>query len=161
MRQGTDWEKLKLEYVHGADRLRDVAERYGVTYRAVKRRSAAEGWVEQRREYRERQAARRAEAAEIEAQKLAVADGATIAQQNDRLGEEFYQLALMQVIAARNALKPSEIQIHAITAGIATDKWRLLTEQATNRYAHSDWWEGIEELENEGPSDPDITRTTA
>lgn len=40
----TDWVALKLEYVHGTETLRDIADRHGIKSAGVMRRAANEGW---------------------------------------------------------------------------------------------------------------------
>ena len=48
----TDWEAIRAEYVEGDIGQRPLAARHGVSYKAVQRRSAAEGWVKAREERR-------------------------------------------------------------------------------------------------------------
>lgn len=46
----TDWVKLKLEYVHGTDALRDLADKYNIKAAGVMRRAANEGWDSARKQ---------------------------------------------------------------------------------------------------------------
>lgn len=46
----TDWAKLKLEYVHGTDALRDLADKYNIKAAGVMRRAANEGWDSARKQ---------------------------------------------------------------------------------------------------------------
>lgn len=40
----TDWAALKLQYVHGAETLREIAEKHNIKAAGVMRRAAKEGW---------------------------------------------------------------------------------------------------------------------
>ncbi len=46
-----DWRKIKLAFIRGEGTYKELADEYGVSYVAVKRRGAAEKWVEQRSRY--------------------------------------------------------------------------------------------------------------
>mgnify|MGYP003499594048 CR=1 FL=1 len=40
----TDWAALKLQYVHGAETLREIADKHNIKAAGVMRRAAKEGW---------------------------------------------------------------------------------------------------------------------
>ena len=44
----TDWEKIKYDYITGSDSYRMLAEKYGVSIDAIKRKAAAQGWTAER-----------------------------------------------------------------------------------------------------------------
>ena len=49
-----DWNKIKIEYITTGASYRDLAEKYGVSYVLIGRAGKKEGWVELRRQHRER-----------------------------------------------------------------------------------------------------------
>ena len=44
----TDWEKIKYDYIAGSDSYRMLAEKYGVSIDAIKRKAAAQRWTAER-----------------------------------------------------------------------------------------------------------------
>lgn len=46
----TDWTALRLEYVHGTDTMRELAEKHGIKAAGVMRRAAKEGWDSERKQ---------------------------------------------------------------------------------------------------------------
>lgn len=49
-----DWLKIKTEYINGDTTQRELAEKYGVTFRQISNHSTAEGWVAEREQHRDR-----------------------------------------------------------------------------------------------------------
>lgn len=64
-------------------------------------------------------------------QKGAEAQAEDLVSKNLILGTKWYELAETALDDALSAAKPSERQSQAVTAGIATEKWRLVTGQTT------------------------------
>ena len=46
-----DWERIRTEYITGRENLRTLCERCGVAYSSISKRSSAEKWAQQRKEY--------------------------------------------------------------------------------------------------------------
>ena len=46
-----DWERIRTEYITGRESLRTLCERCGVAYSSISKRSSAEKWAQQRKEY--------------------------------------------------------------------------------------------------------------
>lgn len=46
----TDWTSIKLEYVHGTETMRELAERKGIKAAGLMRRAAQEGWEAERKQ---------------------------------------------------------------------------------------------------------------
>ncbi len=49
-----DWEQIRTEYITGDDSYRQLAEKYGVSLSDVGSHGAQEGWVSQRKQYRDK-----------------------------------------------------------------------------------------------------------
>lgn len=47
-----DWQAIKTEYITTQTSYRKLAQKYGVTYSVIGEKARAEGWVEQREQYR-------------------------------------------------------------------------------------------------------------
>lgn len=69
-----DWNAIRAEYIGGGVSQRDLAEKYGVTYAAIRNRAEKDGWVELRDE-----AQRKSNAAATQRIAEASADNATLA----------------------------------------------------------------------------------
>lgn len=52
MAAGVDWVKIKTEYITTATSYRKLADKYGVGYQAICHKSQEEGWIELRRQHR-------------------------------------------------------------------------------------------------------------
>ena len=46
-----DWQKIKTEYISENTSYRKLAEKHGISYQAICRRSKDEGWIEQREQH--------------------------------------------------------------------------------------------------------------
>lgn len=46
----TDWTAIKLEYVHGTETMRELAERKGIKAAGLMKRAASEGWEAERKQ---------------------------------------------------------------------------------------------------------------
>lgn len=46
----TDWDAIERDYLHGAMRYQDIAEKYGLPCSMVKKRGREGGWAEKRRQ---------------------------------------------------------------------------------------------------------------
>ena len=67
-----DWDKVRADYVSGTKSLRKLSDEYGIPYRRSYEHSRTEGWVEQRKQYREAASAKSVDMAiERRAQALA------------------------------------------------------------------------------------------
>ena len=71
-----DWNKIKTEYVTSNISCRKLAEKYGVSASTLMQKSAAEGWADQRKQYRSKTEAKTIEKI-IERQSEEQADGLT------------------------------------------------------------------------------------
>lgn len=121
-----DWEKIALEYETGGDEvtLAALARKHGVPAGTVRNRAHQGEWADRREKYRDNLVTHaRQKSAEAQAEHLVI--------KNEVLGSKWYQLAEAALNDALAAVKPSERQSQAITAGIATEKWRLVTGQTT------------------------------
>ena len=49
-----DWEQIRTDYITGDDSYRQLAEKYGVNLSDVGSHGAQEGWVSQRKQYRDK-----------------------------------------------------------------------------------------------------------
>lgn len=49
-----DWEQIRTDYITGDDSYRQLAEKYGVSLSDVGSHGAQEGWVPQRKQYRDK-----------------------------------------------------------------------------------------------------------
>lgn len=49
-----DWSAIKAEYIAGNDSYQALSDKYGISFRTLSQRGVAEGWVRQRKAYRER-----------------------------------------------------------------------------------------------------------
>lgn len=49
-----DWEQIRTEYITGDDSYRQLAEKYGVSLSDMGNHGAQEGWVSQRKQYRDK-----------------------------------------------------------------------------------------------------------
>lgn len=47
----TDWTKIRTEYVHGTETMRELAARHGIKSAGLMRRAAAEGWDAARKQH--------------------------------------------------------------------------------------------------------------
>lgn len=50
MERGTDWEKLRLEYIHGTMSFQELAKRHGASFTAIKKQAQRNHWTAQRRQ---------------------------------------------------------------------------------------------------------------
>lgn len=119
------WVEAKERYVQGDESLATVAKELQLSYRTVHNRSSSEGWVAQRKAYREEVSAK----ARKQSVDKAVED---LVSKNTSLGEQWYKAA---EFGLKQFLDPEAThnsrRAHALAAAIATDKWRLLTGQET------------------------------
>lgn len=53
MARKVDWEKIKTEYVTGDISVRDIAQKYGVSYTTAKNRATREKWTALRKKHRD------------------------------------------------------------------------------------------------------------
>lgn len=125
-RGSIDWQSIEHEYVTGGDdvSLRHLAKKHEIHQTTMCNVSARDGWVAKRTAYRE-QVAERALEASIEDR------AETLAERNAHLGERLYTVATTAIEDALFAEKPSARQSNMVSAGIAIDKWRLVTGQNT------------------------------
>ena len=120
----TDWVAIREQYVQGGKSCAQLAEEHGVRANTVETRCSRERWRAARSKFV-------ASVEEVARQKSAEAQAEYLVIKNEALGAKWYQLAEAALDDALAAVKPSERQSQAITAGIATEKWRLVTGQTT------------------------------
>ena len=121
-----DWMAIEREYVQSGNEpsTRELAEQYGVPHATVHKRCTRGGWAEKRsRFWRE---------VSLEAEKKGIASQSEdLSHRNACLGQQWYELAQAALEDALSAERPSERQANTVSAGIATEKWRLVTGQTT------------------------------
>lgn len=125
-RSSVDWQAIEHEYVTGGDNVsqRYLAGAHQVSLTSVQKACSRDGWVQKREEYREKRGA-------IALERTADQQAESLAQRNEDLGEEYYQAAIESVRDARATNEPRDRQAFMVSAGVATDKWRLVTGQNT------------------------------
>lgn len=69
-----DWTAIKLDYISTADSYRKIAARHGLSPTTIHRKSVAEGWPAERKQYADAMLTKQAEA-QGEAQGAALAEG--------------------------------------------------------------------------------------
>lgn len=121
-----DWQSIEHEYMIGGNdvSLRYLAEKHDIHKTTVSNVSVRDGWVAKRQAYRERVAEKALEASVEERAE-------TLAERNAHLGERLYTVATTAIEDALNADKATTRQSNMVSAGIAIDKWRLVTGQNT------------------------------
>ena len=158
-RSSVDWQAIEHEYVTGGDNVsqRYLANAHQVSLTSVQKACSRGGWVQKREDHRGN-----VKEIALEASADQLADD--ISAGNLALGRDWYKLAAQALQRALTAEKPSEQHQLAVAAGIATDKWRLVTGQNTAKTAqeHSGtvssehWWAGMEEaVEGDSTADGD------
>jgi hypothetical protein len=123
-----NWEMAEFTYVTGEDDLtyQKLAGIWGVSYGTLNRRARHGDWRGKRKQYR-------LDTAQLAQQKAREAGSDELAGMNTHLASKFYQLADESLDAALATLSGKERRAHTITAATATDKWRLLTNQTTDK----------------------------
>lgn len=129
-----DWAKIEAEYVYGGPDVtyRSLAEKHGVTVKAMGERGKAGGWVAKRETAGGRQADAIKKGAEAEILATAEEHGAEIVRQGRTLAQKFYEVAILAITAATTESTAGAQQSRVIAACAAADKWRLLTDQSTH-----------------------------
>ena len=123
-----DWATIEQEYITGGDDVtcKHVAEKHQVPGGTVRRRSQQGRWMKKREKFR-------ALASERALEKGAENRAEVLAAQNAELAELALQNALVHGELALGEEKPSGAYSRMLACAIGIDKWRLLTNQTTDR----------------------------
>lgn len=125
-----NWEAVEHQYVTSGEPVshRALSAEHNISTTSIGRESSRRGWVEKRERYWA-EVAEKALLASADDQADDMAEDITT--RNASLGQAWYELAEAALESALAAEKASERQANSISAGIATEKWRLVTGQNT------------------------------
>lgn len=123
---GPDWRAIETEYVQSGLKpsTTELADRYGVPHDTVRKRCTRGNWTEKRSRFWHE--------ASLEAEKKGIATHSEdLAERNAALGEQWYGTACTSLTGARTTQKRSARKANTISAGIATEKHRLVKARIT------------------------------